>query len=87
VAELRRLLAPPPRTLVTACDSDLIVASWVYHHQNIIFPYKMEILVADVVRCAHPAPERKTRFLQMTKPALLFASGAWFVLHLLNRRT
>jgi hypothetical protein len=27
------------------------------------------------------------RLLQLTKPALVFASGAWFVLYLLNRRT
>jgi hypothetical protein len=27
------------------------------------------------------------RFLQVTKPALVFVSGAWFVLYLLNRRT
>jgi hypothetical protein len=27
------------------------------------------------------------RFLQLTKPALVFAGGAWFVLYLLNRRT
>src|SRR5438105_2755311 len=27
------------------------------------------------------------RFLQLAKPALVFAGGAWFVLYLLNRRT
>ena len=27
------------------------------------------------------------RFLQLSKPALVFAGGAWFVLYLLNRRT
>jgi hypothetical protein len=64
----------------------LLLQSYVPEWPGVMCIYGVTQIGTDSLGPAHYLPGL-LRFLQLTKPALVFLSGAWFVLYLLNRRT
>jgi hypothetical protein len=64
----------------------LLLQSYVPEWPGVMCVYGVTQIGTDSLGPARYLPDL-LRFLQVSKPALVFLSGAWFVLYLLNRRT
>jgi hypothetical protein len=64
----------------------LLLQSYVPEWPGVMCIYGVTQIGTDSLGPAHYLPGL-LRFLQLTKPALVFLGGGWFVLYLLNRRT
>src|SRR5262245_51215368 len=64
----------------------LLLQSYVPEWPGVMCIYGVTQIGTDSLGPSRYLPDL-LRLLQLTKPALAFAGGAWFVLYLLNRRT
>jgi hypothetical protein len=64
----------------------LLLQSYVPEWKGVMCIYGVTQIGQDSLGPSRFLPDL-LRFLQLAKPALVFAGGAWFVLYLLNRRT